>query len=140
MEDTFVLERESPEVNSDGTFSGPAVLEGLPADMMEQVKVFLKAVKKVYPDAISDKRKRDEVTHGALARILPVLESRYPTSAVDDERLLEQGGLTKRAGMAIEVRLGEKKLLQEAKALISGLSEGGPDTANGANKKQKRPN
>ena len=141
QEDTFVLERETPEPNSDGTFSGPAVLEGMPGDLQEQLKALLKGIKKVEPQVISDKRKRDEVSQAALAQSVQTLESRYATSAVEDENLLNQGSLPERIRMAIEVRLGEKKVLQEAKALFQGNSSGLPaDDLGGSTKKTKLSN
>ena len=49
-----------------------------------------------------------------LATILHSRELEYATSLEDDEKLLQQTGLPKRKQMAIEVRLGEKKVLRAA--------------------------
>ncbi|KAK7420188.1 N-lysine methyltransferase setd6 [Neonectria punicea] len=119
FEDTFVLERETGEVNSDGTFPGPARFEAMPEDLQQQLKAFLKGVKKAQPDAIPDKRKRDEIQQAVQAKTLQALMSRYPTSIFEDELLLKRNDLNRRARMAIEVRLGEKKLLREAITTIS---------------------
>ncbi|KAF5013437.1 hypothetical protein FDECE_549 [Fusarium decemcellulare] len=119
FEDTFVLERETGEVNSDGTFSGPARFESMPEDLQQQLKTFLKGVKKAQPDAIPDKRKRDEIHQAVLAKTLEALASRYSTGISEDELLLKGQDLNQRTRMAIEVRLGEKKLLQEAIAASS---------------------
>ncbi|KAJ4135170.1 Ribosomal lysine N-methyltransferase 4 [Fusarium equiseti] len=114
FEDTFVLERETGEVNSDGTFAGPAKFESMPEDLQEQLKTFLKGIKKAQPDAIADKRKRDEIHQAVLEKTLEALAARYPTSIPEDEVLLNGQNLSQRARMATVVRLGEKKLLREA--------------------------
>lgn len=126
LEDTFVLERESGEPKSDGTFAGPATLTEMPGDLLEQLKIFLKAVKKIDPESIPDKRKRDDVMQAILAQSLHALESRYPTNATDDESLLRKEGVSQRQRMAIEVRRGEKKLLEEAKEMLLGGAQDGP--------------
>lgn len=53
-----------------------------------------------------------------MATVLEKLQGQYATSIEEDERLLEtvQG----RERMAVVVRVGEKKLLKEAKAFLSG--------------------
>ncbi|KAK7419711.1 N-lysine methyltransferase setd6 [Neonectria magnoliae] len=119
FEDTFVLERETGEVSSDGTFFGPARFEAMPEDLQQQLKAFLKGVKKAQPDAIPDKRKRDEIQQAVQAKTLQALVSRYQTSIFEDELLLKTNDLNRRARMAIEVRLGEKKLLREAITTLS---------------------
>ena len=108
------MERETGEVNSDGTFAGPAKFESMPEDLQEQLKTFLKGIKKAQPDAIPDKRKRDEIHQAVLEKTLEALAARYPTSIPEDEVLLNGQNLSQRARMATVVRLGEKKLLREA--------------------------
>jgi len=53
-----------------------------------------------------------------VGRVLVVLlqdrEKEYATTLEEDERLLEGGNISYRATMAIQVRLGEKKVLREA--------------------------
>ncbi|UPK93417.1 hypothetical protein LCI18_004352 [Fusarium solani-melongenae] len=139
FEDTFVLERETGEVNSDGTFSGPARFESMPEDLQQQLKTFLKGVKKAQPEAIPDKRKRDEIHHAVLAKTLQALASKYPTSTSEDQILLQGQNLSQRTRMAIEVRLGEKKLLQEAIASTSSVDvEMTVDDESGPAKRAKR--
>jgi SET domain-containing protein 6 len=82
------------------------------------MKTFLKALKKSYPSTFADKRKRDEICNTATAQALTAKLGQYPTSVQEDEALSKQNNLTKRHRMAIEVRLGEKMLLQEAIALM----------------------
>ncbi|KAH7202310.1 UV-endonuclease UvdE-domain-containing protein [Fusarium oxysporum] len=137
FEDTFVLERETGEVNSDGTFAEPARFESMPEDLQEQLKTFLKGIKKAQPDAIPDKRKRDEIHQAVLAKTLEALVARYPTSISEDENLLKQD-LNQRTRMAIAVRLGEKKLLQEAIIASSRDVEMTMDDESGPAKRTKR--
>lgn len=117
LEDTFVLEREPSEVNPNGTFAGPATFTELPADLTEQLKQFLKAAKDIKPE-LGEKRKREETQLAIVATVLEKLQGQYPTSVEDDEKLLEtvQG----RERMAVVVRVGEKKLLREARAFLAG--------------------
>ncbi|KAF4970855.1 hypothetical protein FSARC_2221 [Fusarium sarcochroum] len=140
FEDTFVLERETGEVNSDGTFAGPARFETMPEDLQEQLKTFLKGVKKAHPDAIPDKRKRDEIHQAVLAKTLEALASRYPTNVSEDELLLKDPGVHPRVRMAVTVRVGEKKLLQEAIDASSGDVEMTMDDESGPAKRTKMSN
>lgn len=131
------MERETGEVNSDGTFAELARFESMPEDLQEQLKTFLKGIKKAQPDAIPDKRKRDEIHQAVLAKTLEALVARYPTSISEDENLLKQD-LNQRTRMAIAVRLGEKKLLQEAIIASSGDVEMTMDDESGPAKRTKR--
>ncbi|KAH9225859.1 hypothetical protein K456DRAFT_1851451 [Colletotrichum gloeosporioides 23] len=114
LEDVFVLERESGEPDSEGQFRTVAEVREISAELEEQLKAVLKAIKKINGDLIPDKRKRDEVFHAVIVSTLQKILSQYPTSTQEDEALLSTGDLTTRQRMAIQVRLGEKKLLQEA--------------------------
>lgn len=133
MEDTFVLERECPEVTPEGTFpSSPAAqFAALPGDLEEQLKEFLRAVRAVDPSLVPDKRKRDELQAAIMVRVLAALAAQYPTTLAQDEQLLAGGGgaapLTDRERMALAVRIGEKRLLREAQAFLetSGQQPGG---------------
>jgi SET domain-containing protein 6 len=53
----------------------------------------------------------------------------------EDGKLLKEDSLEKRFRMAIEVRLGEKRLLREALALLDGSQE---NTEEQAGKKARR--
>jgi hypothetical protein len=132
-----VLERETSEVNPDGTFGGPANFQSMPEDLQEQLKVVLKEVKKSQPQIIPDKRKRDEIHHAILVKTLERLISQYPTSAIEDALLLKNEEQGSRTRMAIEVRLGEKRLLQEALRAITA-DEDTEMTMDGDDAPQKR--
>lgn len=112
----------------------------MPEDLQQQLKVFLKGVKKAQPEAIPDKRKRDEIQQAVQAKTLQALVSRYSTSIFEDELLLKCNDLGSRARMAIEVRLGEKKLLREAIAALSSDDdvEMTLDEESGPSKRAKR--
>ncbi|KAF5524110.1 Ribosomal lysine N-methyltransferase 4 [Colletotrichum aenigma] len=114
LEDVFVLERESGEPDSEGQFRTVAEVREISAELEEQLKAVLKAIKKINGDLIPDKRKRDEVFHAVIVSTLQKILSQYPTSTQEDEALLATSDLTTRQRMAIHVRLGEKKLLKEA--------------------------
>ena len=95
----------------------------------------LKALKKSNPGLIAEKRKREDIFNAGVTKALAAKLALYPTSINDDERLLKVGSLEKRHRMAIEVRLGEKRLLHEALALL----QGGQDEVKGqTGKKAKR--
>ncbi|KAI9149570.1 Ribosomal lysine N-methyltransferase [Paramyrothecium foliicola] len=136
VEDVFVLERETGEPDSDGTFTGPAELTVVPEDLQRQLKSFLKYVTKLSPDTIPDKRKRAGVQLAIMAKVVQIIKSRYSTSIAEDELLLQRPDLSGRYRMAIEVRLGEKRLLREAENLIADL--GDPDALGESSESHKR--
>nr|XP_036577657.1 set domain protein [Colletotrichum truncatum]KAF6784691.1 set domain protein [Colletotrichum truncatum] len=118
LEDVFVLERDSGEPDSEGRLNTPAVVREISAELEEQLKAILKVIKKIKGDLIPDKRKRDEVYQAVIISTLQKILGQYPTSIQEDEAFLASGNLTSRQKMAVEVRLGEKRLLQEALALV----------------------
>ena len=124
IEDTFVLERTTPDPSADGTFpADPVSFTSPPPDLEEQLKSFLKAVKKIQPDSVEDKRKRDGVMQSALVKCLGILEGAYATSLEKDGALL--GRAQGRNWMAIVVRMGEKRLILEAKEVLGLEGEEG---------------
>ncbi|KAI1078686.1 SET domain-containing protein [Whalleya microplaca] len=114
IEDAFVIERDSGEPDSSGRIHGEATFKELPADLIEQLYTLLKEVRKVSPDTIPDKRKRDEISLSVVHRALQLRLTEYPTSLVHDFDLLSGNRVSGRQKMAIVVRWGEKVLLQEA--------------------------
>ncbi|KFX87115.1 hypothetical protein V490_08547 [Pseudogymnoascus sp. VKM F-3557] len=56
-----------------------------------------------------------ELVGKALQRILERREREYATTVAEDEMLLQTGNPSKRVRMAIQVRMGEKMVLREAK-------------------------
>ncbi|PHH89712.1 hypothetical protein CDD83_5439 [Cordyceps sp. RAO-2017] len=122
FEDSFVLERDSGDPNPDGTLASSAALHEMPAELRDQLKRFLKAVQKLDGRAVQDKRGRDEAQQAILARSILAVESQYPTTGTQDELRLRQEDMSQRRRMAVQVRLGEKRLLEEAKSLLSASS------------------
>lgn len=118
LEDVFVLERESGEPDSEGRLTTPAKVQEVSAELEEQLKGILKLLKKMNADLIPDKRKRDEIYQHVVVSTLQKLLAQYPTTAEEDEALLASGSLTPRQKMAVEVRLGEKRLLKEALQVV----------------------
>lgn len=129
MEDTFVIDRDLAEPESDGTFSGEVRLKQLPTDLEDQIMTLLRAVRKASPETIPDKRKRDEILSAVMGRLLAARLSEYSTDAQFDLGLLRQTELAGRQKMAVMVRHGEKTLLHEAINLVQTRSNG----VNGSN-------
>lgn len=77
---------------------------------------------------VADKRKRVEACKAAIIQALETKLGQYPTSLAEDEALLKKQDLSKRHRMAIEVRYGEKTLLQEAIALMQGSGTASEET------------
>lgn len=142
MEDAFVVEREFVESNPDGTFAaGPAAVQDMPEDLQHQLKALFKALRGLDGGPVLDKRKRDEAQRAVVAEALRAVEARYATTAAEDELLLAQhagGGLDARQRMAVQVRLGEKRLLHEARALLGQASGGDGQDKSGPQKRAKR--
>ncbi len=85
-------------------------------ELEEQVKAVLKSVKNLKPE----KRKREDNYNAIVAKALTAKLALYSTTLEEDEKLLKSSSLGKRHRMAIEVRVGEKRLLHEALDLLRG--------------------
>lgn len=79
---------------------------------MTQVKGLLKTLRNVNPQLNIGPSSQWRIIKRALSDRL----AEYPTSIAEDEQLLRLA--TGRRRMAIEVRLGEKHLIQKAEALV----------------------
>ena len=138
VEEYFIVERDSGEPDGEGRLVYPAKLQDISAELDEQLKTVLKMLKKAQPDAFADKRKREDICNAAILQALTTKLGQYPTTAQEDEGLLMKHDLSKRHRMAVEVRLGEKILLQEGIDLLKksvGGDEGTTDEP--ASKKAK---
>lgn len=136
LEEYFIIERDSGEPSSHGTFTQPAVLREISPELEEQLKMFLKIFKKR-----DRKRKRsDAVYNTVVEKALKARLAQYPTSIEHDEALLSRDDLAKRHRMAVEVRLGEKRLLRDALVLIHADGNTTHEDTNGgrSSKKMKR--
>ncbi|KAK4160548.1 hypothetical protein QBC43DRAFT_112139 [Cladorrhinum sp. PSN259] len=123
-EEAFVLERYSPDPSPTGELDEPAVFGGLPDELAEQLKVFLRAVKKLSDGkngialrALEDKSFRKELLLQTARDALADREKQYATALEEDEQLIASGQiLDDRQRMAVWVRKGEKQVLREAQA------------------------
>ncbi|EMR71545.1 putative set domain protein [Eutypa lata UCREL1] len=114
LEDTFVLDRDMDEPDSTGQVHDELKLDKLPEDLEGQISAFLKAVRKVSPETVPDKPRRNQIMLSVMKRVFELRASQYPTTYVEDFRLLSQHKVTGRQKMAVAVRWGEKVLLKEA--------------------------
>ncbi|KAK3373110.1 hypothetical protein B0T24DRAFT_249918 [Lasiosphaeria ovina] len=125
FEDSFVLERASGEPDTTGQLHDDAVFDGLPDELGEQVKAFLKAAKKVTSnslvvEALADKDTRNEIYLDSVLKALGDREGQYVTRLEDDARLISAADRPRgREQMAIWVRRGEKQLLREAQVWVA---------------------
>ncbi|KAK0638515.1 hypothetical protein B0T16DRAFT_462288 [Cercophora newfieldiana] len=127
-DDSFVLERECEDPDAAGQLHGEATFAGLPEELSERVKVFLKGVKKVAGsegDALADKSLRKEIYLDSVLGALQDREKQYATSLEEDERLVKPERPVERGEMALWVRVGEKRLLREAQSWVSRELESG---------------
>jgi SET domain-containing protein 6 len=95
-------------------------------ELEEELRDALKIIKKKKPAVIADKRKRDDIANTVLTQVLSEKLVAYPTSAEEDRALLEEPDISHRHRMAIQVRLGEKALLEEALAMLKGRTTDSP--------------
>ncbi|KAI0445099.1 SET domain-containing protein [Xylaria telfairii] len=114
VEDAFVIDRDLDEPDSRGEFHGSKTLKSLPEDLREQINAILKAIRKLNPETIPDKQKRDEICLSAMRSAFELKLAQYLTSTEEDAKLLSSNAVLGRPGMALFVRYGEKLLLQEA--------------------------
>ncbi|KAI8938709.1 hypothetical protein NX059_004575 [Plenodomus lindquistii] len=128
VEEYFVFERDSGEPTDEGRLVQPPKPCEVPPELSEQLKSVLKMLKKQKPSLISSTARRDEILNAVCTEAVTMKLSRYPNSVEEDEKLLEDSGLTKRHRMAIEIRLGEKRLLQEVKASLVAQQHQDSDT------------
>ena len=118
FEEYFIIERDSGDPDSEGQLTYSAQLREISPELEEQVKAVFKGIKKQKPELFSEKRKRVDDYQAIVSKALTAKLAMYPTSIEEDETLLKSDDLPKRHRMAITVRLGEKRLLHEALALL----------------------
>ncbi|KAK3360456.1 hypothetical protein B0T25DRAFT_629544 [Lasiosphaeria hispida] len=121
-DETFVLERATDEPDATGQITTPATFAGLPEELTDAVKIFLKSVVKAAPAAtvvLEDKTVRKTVFLEGVYGALGEREGQYATTLEEDDALLANGARGRRE-MAVWVRRGEKKLLREAREWVAG--------------------
>lgn len=133
LEEGFIIDRGAEDPDSEGRIpdsddtTAPKKKASLPEDLLAQMKDVMKAVKKTRPDAVPDKTARDRAIYAAIAKALEARTRGYATTLAQDLRLYEEakakadagvggavGVLDHKTMMALDVRIGEKVLLQEA--------------------------
>ncbi|KAL2754768.1 hypothetical protein ACRALDRAFT_1057585 [Sodiomyces alcalophilus JCM 7366] len=138
VEDSFIIERDSGDPDSEGRLTETPVLREISSELDEQIKAFLKVLKKMNPGSIPDKRKRDDIRNAVVAKALHARLAQYPTTSQEDQALLARDDLAHRHRMAVQVRLGEKLLLQEAISLLPSQTQG-LDSETGTQGASKKP-
>ena len=126
-EESYVIEYESKGPDATGQFQDTETFTGLPEELGERVKTYLKALKKgnsSLGDALADKAVRKEVFLQAAGQALKEREAQYPTPLEADEGLITSGTPTGRQEMALVVRVGEKRLLRRAQEWVARELEG----------------
>jgi len=136
FEEYFIIERDSGDPDSEGQLTYSAQLREVSPELEEQVKAVFKGIKKQNPEVLSEKRKRVGDYQAIVSKALTAKLGTYPTSIEEDETLLKGDDLAKRHLMAITVRLGEKRLLHEALALLQRGN--GEETQRQVHKKTKQ--
>lgn len=119
MDDPVVLERDAGEPNWDGTLVAPIRSETLLSELAEAVTAMLKSFRRVSASVVPDKRKREEIRRTVLPLIISARLAEYPTTLSQDTDILAKAETVGRHRMAVEVRAGEKRLLQETLELVT---------------------
>ncbi|KAL1311881.1 hypothetical protein AAFC00_001953 [Neodothiora populina] len=140
LEEGFVLERESGDPDETGINTCPAEFVSFPEELEDQIQQFIPKTNVKLDKAQKKKLKRTclEIIASSLAARL----KQYETTIEQDQELLRDQKTSGRLRMAVDVRLGEKRLLQEAQVFANNLMEKYSETVDGAEashaKKQKR--
>lgn len=116
-EENFIIERDSGAPNEEGRLVEEVKLRDFP-ELEEELRDAVKIIKKHRPEVVAEKRKRDEIAHTVITQVLTGKLAEYLTSVEEDRALLQRSDLTNRHRMAVEVRLGEKLLLEESLTMM----------------------
>ena len=123
VEDGFVLERESGEPDETGVNNYPAKFTGFPEELEMQVyQVVAPAVGIDVGKGRADKAQKLRLKSAfaeVMARAIATRQGQYATSIQQDEEMLRNPAVQGRLRMAVEVRVGEKYLLQESLAFAN---------------------
>lgn len=125
VEESFVLERESGDPDETGVNASPAVFTAFPEELEEQVSRAIApavGIDSQRPDK-TERKKLKVAFLETMAQVIPARLKQYQTSIPQDEELLSRGETMGRLRMAVDVRLGEKKLLREAGVVVERLLE-----------------
>ncbi|PHH73734.1 hypothetical protein CDD80_3612 [Ophiocordyceps camponoti-rufipedis] len=110
LDDSVILERDSQGEGPVGKFTDTASVHKLPDPASQQLKSLLKALPAgTLPPS---KPSREATQRAIISKALTAMQSRYATTTAQDEQLLQQD-MSKRRRMAVQVRLGEKRVMDE---------------------------
>lgn len=130
------------EPDSTGQYHDELKLTKLPEDLEGQISAFLKAVRKVSPETVPDKQRRNQMMLLVMKRVFELRASQYPTSYIQDFDLLSHEKVAGRQKMAVAVRWGEKVLLKEAadfaKARLDEIDSNGDEPGRAAKKQRTK--
>lgn len=124
--DPFIIERDSGAPNEEGRLVEEAKMNDFP-ELEEELKDALKVIKKHRPDVITHKKQRDGIVNAVIIAVLTNKLAEYPTSIREDRAMLKKSDITNRTRMAIEMRLGEKILLEEALTMLKARNDAGTE-------------
>ena len=130
--DIFIIERDSGAPNEEGRLVEEAKVNEFP-ELEEELKDTLKVIKKHKPNVFADSKQRDGIVNAVITQALTDELAKYPTSIKEDRATLKKSDISNRHRMAIEVRLGEKILLEEALTMLKTRDDAG------ANEGEERP-
>ncbi|KAH8847760.1 hypothetical protein MCOR27_001882 [Pyricularia oryzae] len=144
VEDSYPLERACEDPDEFGQLQGTPSFSELPEELLDMAKARFKEIKTIRPDAVPDKKFRDRIIYSAVREAASAKMAEYGTTLEEDlAKLSTLDSNQPRLRMAMEVRIGEKKLLHEAIAWLDGKI--GDGAANGdmevdepASKRQRR--
>jgi len=144
LDESFILERESGEPSDEGLQTSPATFREFPEDLQTTIHDILKTL-----TPGQTKKQYEAAFYKIMINVLNLRLSAYTSTLRQDEELLNSPDLSGRFRMAIEIRLGEKRLLNEclafasdklrhALAIISAVIPTSKATAERPTKRQKR--
>ncbi|TLD30459.1 hypothetical protein PspLS_02469 [Pyricularia sp. CBS 133598] len=125
-EDSYPLERSCEDPDEFGQLQGTPSFSELPEELLDMAKARFREIKTTRPDAVPDKKFRDRIIYSAVREAAIGKLAEYGSILDDDlAKLSTLGSNQSRLRMAMEVRIGEKKLLHEAIAwLDEKISDG----------------
>lgn len=157
VSDGFMIDRESGDPSEEGLCPAEASFSKFPEELVDVVgEVVGGALLSVNKKSrMTDEERRKELKRRVLLTLKRVVEKRsaeYGSSIEQDEEILGRQETLGRLRMAVEVRVGEKRLLREASQWLDGMlrkyteapsssrSGSGTGAPNGqpASKRQKR--
>lgn len=128
LEEGFIIDRGAEDPDSEGRVRDDDENNNkkaeVPEELLAQMKEVMKAVKALRPDAVPDKAARDRAIYAAIAQALRARTQEYSTTLAQDLELYEKrkascpGGVLDPETMALDVRIGEKVLLQEVSEAV----------------------